>query len=349
MSPGAKVFMALLGAGAVIGVIAVAAKPAKAAAPGQPKQPKPSNAPPDVIVPEPGTAIPGVSLPTIPGFTPPAQSQGGTPPAAPAPPPFFPPVPPLPSFTPPAAAPGPSAAPPSSAPQAPAGTTITLPNPLGGAPLGTFNPATGSVFGPNGVIVGTFNPATGLFTATNGMQVTIPGFGSGAPPVVPAPPFQAAPVPSVPSGAATPAAPPPQAAAPVTTVLPDTAAMVSALLQAEALPGWNKTDPTVVAWQRARPPLVVDGKFGPKSALSVAASLGTVPLVRFWALNGVPKATQLANYQASLIQLANASPDPVRASQLRAAAQREQAQAFSTHGPLPPIPITQQVQVQQVA
>jgi len=346
MSPGAKIFLTLAGVGAVIGVIAVAAAPAHAA-PGAakpPKQPKPSNAPPDVVVPEPGApqASPPASSPSSPPFVPPVPLPPiqGVPvgPPLPQPPQAAPPLPGAPATA-----------------QPPAGTTITLPNPLGGAPLGTFNPATGNVFGPGGVIIGTFDPTTGIFTATTGQRVQVPGFGSTPIQNVPAPatPPPAAPSPAANNAPGTSAASPPPAAppasAPVTTVQADTAAMVAELLAAEASPGWNKTDPTVSVWQRNRPPLVVDGKFGPKSALTVAQSIGTIPIIRFWALNGVPKAKQLEAYQEALIALANASPDPVRAQQLRFSANRERAQAFSAKSALPAIALADQIQLQKVS
>ena len=100
-------------------------------------------------------------------------------------------------------------------------------------------------------------------------------------------------------------------------------------------------------WQRARPPLTADSKFGPGTAVAAAHEIGVLPLIRFWPL-GTPKATLLANYQQALITLANQSPDPVRAAQLRHSAQREQAQAFSTKGPLPALSPSDQVSLAQV-
>jgi hypothetical protein len=71
-------------------------------------------------------------------------------------------------------------------------------------------------------------------------------------------------------------------------------------------------------------------------------------LIRFWP-TGSTKAKALADYQGKIIALANASQDPVHANQLRVSAQREQAQAFSTTGPLKAVPIDQQVQIGKVA
>lgn len=334
MSPGAKIFLTLAGAAGVIGVIAIAAAPANAA-PLPPKQKPGSNAPPDVIVPPPS------GQPAVP---PPLPSGGQTPPFFPA----LPSVLPGGATTPPAAQPPFS---PSVPPQVPPGVTVSLPNPLGGAPLGTFDPATGNVFGPNGVIIGTFNPGTGVFTASNGMTFQIPGFPAGGQqiPGVPAStppliaPFPAAPV--------NPAAPPPAARpvlpAPVTTVQSDTAAMVSALLNAEANAGWNVTDPNVKVFQANRG-LTQDAKFGPGTALKAALEIGTLPLIRFWPL-GTAKATLLQNYQAALLDMANKSPDPAHAAQLRHSAQREQAQAFSVKGKIAAVPASNQVQIAQVA
>ncbi len=339
MSPGAKIFLTLAGAGAVIGIIAIAAAPANAAEP--PKQKPGSNKPPDVIVPDPGT------LPGGQPATPPAVPSGGLP-GLPASPPFFPPLPQTPPGGSVAPPPGPAPVGPNAPPLGPSGVTVSLPNPLGGPPLGTFNPATGNVFGPGGVVIGTFNPATGVFTASNGMTFQIPGFPSGqAFPVVPAsPPPAVAPSPAAPSGAAPPPAAPP-VSAPVTTVKGDTAAMVSALLSAEAQPGWNVTDPNVKVFQANRG-LKQDAKFGPATALKAALEIGTLPLVRFWPL-GTAKATLLQNYQAALLNLANQSSDPAHAAQLRHSAQREQAQAFSVKGKIAAVPASNQVQIAQVA
>ena len=344
MSPGAKVFLTLLGAGGIIGVIAIAAGPAKASPlPKQPKQPQPSNAPPDVIVPPPGgdpISLPPLPQPITTGPTPPPSCLA----------PWWRLLAPQtcrrsralrhsPSF-----------------PQVPPGVTVTLPNPLGGAPLGTFNPATGNVFGPGGIIIGTFNPQTGIFTAATGQQVQIPGFGpqGGALPVVPAPvPTPAAPLPPAPvvqSGPVQPTPPaPPPAPAPVTTISGDTAAMVSALLQQEQSLGWNKKDPNVNVFQQARG-LKVDGEYGVKSALAAAKEIGTLPLIRFWPA-GSQKASALQSYQAQLLSLANsiASTDPTRAAQLRHSAAREAAQSFGVKGKAPALPAASQVSIAQVA
>lgn len=345
MSPGAKLFLTLGGVATVIGVVVLAGSKSANAAPGQPK-PKPqvpgSNAPPDVIVP--ADAPPGSDPASLPPLVP--NGGGGVVPVTPAQPSSSPP------FVLQPAQPQPLPQPPQPLqPATPPGVTFSIPNPMGGAPLGTFDPATGNVFGPGGLIIGTFNPATGIFTASTGQQIQIPGFPSGG---------GLTPLPSVP--VVPPAPPPPQPAqqqqqqpnvapAPApspTPVKSDTAVMVATLLAAEGAPGWNAKDPSVSAWQSARPPLVVDGEFGPKSALTVAQEFGTVPLIRYWP-KGSQKASALQAYKTALLQLANASTDPVRAQQLRLSAARENAQAFSTKGPLPALPSDQQIQLAKVA
>ncbi len=348
MTPGAKVFLTRAAIGGTLGVVALFASTEAKASGGQPKQPKPgSNQPPDVIVPQPGAQSPsGGALPQ------PPASQGlpplfGTPPGPVAPPSVFVPPQVQTPVTPPGVQPG---------------TTFTLPNPLGGPPLGTFDPLTGNVFGPDGITIGTFNPNTGMFTGSNGFTVQVPGFPLGAKTNVPTPATQAAPSASPPSVLTQPAGPvvPPQVTQPsqaspassTTTAVPaDTAAMVAALLDAETRSGWNRKDPNVGVFQRARPPLTNDSKFGPGTALAAAHEIGTLPLIRFWPANGQSKDTLLANYQTGLIALANLvqSTNPAHAAQLRHSAQREQAQAFSTKGPLPALAPSDQVSLTQVA
>lgn len=342
MSPGAKVFLSLAGVGTVLGIVLLAGSKNANAAPAQPKPQVPgSNAPPDIIVPpvippaqqqQPAQPLPLPSLPNIPIIPPQQQQQ----PAQPLPLPSLPSLP---------VQPNPQQ-------QVPPGVTFNIPNPLGGAPLGQFDPATGNVFGPGGLIIGVFNPSTGIFTASTGQQLKIPGFPPGTSGgVVPAPQqAQPLPVPVIPPQPAPPAAqqpPPAPASAPVSTVPTDTAQMVSALLDAETRSGWNTTDPNVQVFQTNRH-LSADGKFGPGTALKAALEIGTLPLIRFWPL-GSTKAKLLANYKASLLDLANQSADPVRAAQLRLSANREDARAFSTKGGLPALPLSMQVAIAKVA
>jgi hypothetical protein len=146
---------------------------------------------------------------------------------------------------------------------------------------------------------------------------------SGPPPFVP--PLPAAPVPSGDSQPVTPPAPAAQAPA---VVPADTAALVQALLQAEASKGWKKIDAAVMAWQKSRG-LKQDGKFGPKSALTVAAEIGTVPIIRYWPTGQYKEGPWLNQYRAALLELAAKATEP-RASQLRHSAEREQGQGFGT-------------------
>lgn len=371
MSPGAKIFLTLAVAGGVLGMLALAGSSTANAAEKEPQQPQPGdNAPPDVIVPEPDGAPPVAQQPP----------SSGPPPFVPQP---FPPVVSVPTPSTPqgpsgqvpagntAQGPAQSVPTPASLPTLPPGM-VALPNPLGGAPLGQFDPASGRVFGPAGTQIGTFDPRTGLFTGANGLQIQIPGFGGSSPPLQTVP----APVPSAPATPATPATsiPPavvvPTPAGPVSIPLPpvatvpsqppapgpgtttiqrDTAQMVAALLAAESAAGWNVVpEPNVTAWQEARPPLKVDGKFGPKSAVEVAETFGTLPLIRSWPL-GSTKAKLLNDYRAALIKLANATDDPTRSAQLRASAAREQAQSFGVKGKAAAVPLSSQVQIQKVA
>lgn len=160
-----------------------------------------------------------------------------------------------------------------------------------------------------------------------------------APAPQPAPPVSLpAPLPPAPVVTA------PPAASAASMVPADTALLVQALLADEATNGWKKKSPAVQAWQKSRG-LKQDGQFGPKSALTVAGEIGTVPIVRYWPA-GAQQAKAVRDYQAALLELANAAPEP-RASQLRVSAQREQGQGFgSKQTALAP---SQRVQLSQVA
>lgn len=160
-------------------------------------------------------------------------------------------------------------------------------------------------------------------------------------------------LPSLPSlpPTAQPAEPAPAPAAPAvptaTTVSADTAALVASLLAAETKAGWNKVSDELKAWQKPRG-LVVDGKFGPKSALTIAAELGTIPLIRFWP-KGSQKEQALSEYRTALYALANTA-EPARAAQLRFSAEREQAQSWGiAAGKAPAIPPALQVSLAKVA
>lgn len=180
-------------------------------------------------------------------------------------------------------------------------------------------------------------PQAGPETPPPAVPVVVPPAPATPPGPVPLPPVA---VPSPAAAEAPPAAP--------TTVRNDTALMVNALLTAEGRDGWNDVDPAVQAWQPPRG-LVVDGKFGPKSALTVAEEFGTIPIIRFWP-KGSQKASALQNYRAALVALANKAADPVRAAQLRVSAQREQAQSFGVkQGKAAAIPASIRVSLAKVA
>lgn len=186
--------------------------------------------------------------------------------------------------------------------------------------------------------------------------IPVPPFIPQAPNQQAAPPVVLPPLPALPTLPTGPVSLPPvpaetapahPAAAP-TSVSADTAAMVNALLTAEGRSGWNIVDPAVQAWQKSRG-LVVDGKFGPKSALAVAEEFGTVPIIRFWP-KGSQKAPALQNYRAALLEIANHSTDTTRAAQLKVSAQREQAQAFGAKAAAAPaLPADLRVSLAKVA
>lgn len=170
----------------------------------------------------------------------------------------------------------------------------------------------------------------------------LPPAGSSLPPFVPpAPAPQQAPtvpvaLPSSPPFVPAQPAPPTPAPAPIPVPTPaaaasvpaDTAVLVRALLADEATATWKRKSAAVQAWQKSRG-LKQDGEFGPKSAITVAQEIGTVPIVRYWP-TGAQQVKAVRDYQAALLALANSAPEP-RASQLRIAAQREQGQGFGSH------------------
>ena len=140
----------------------------------------------------------------------------------------------------------------------------------------------------------------------------------------------AAPVlPTVPGPAPAPSAPPASAPELPSTAPADTVALVTKMLAQEQNPHWRIIpEPLLVAWQKARG-LTADGDFGTGGALKMAQEIGTLPIIRGWPKGSFPGDGKLAAYQASLQQIANAAPEP-RASQLRAAAVREQGQGYGT-------------------
>lgn len=115
----------------------------------------------------------------------------------------------------------------------------------------------------------------------------------------------------------------------------DTAAVLSVMLPAEATAKWKRVEAALKPWQRARQ-LKEDGKFGPKSALTMAAETGLLPIIRYWPAGAQP-GKAVPEFRAALIALANDAAEP-RATQLRAAAEREQGQGFgSNQKPISPL------------
>lgn len=116
--------------------------------------------------------------------------------------------------------------------------------------------------------------------------------------------------------------------------------MVRTLLAAEEAPGWKQVLGVVRQYQSAKG-LVVDGKYGPKTALRVAIDVGTIPIVRFWptAAGANPQAA-VDSYRDGLLEIArNASG--AHAQLLRASAARETGQGFGPpQGSNGKIPIT---------
>ncbi len=171
---------------------------------------------------------------------------------------------------------------------------------------------------------------------------SIPGVNTGGAqplPTLPTLPFPAqqpaAQLPQTPVLPTVPGPPPPISAPPaspaeVTTSAPaDTVALVTKMLAQEANPHWRIIpEPLLIAWQKARG-LTADGDFGMGTALKLAQEIGTIPIIRGWPKGSTPHDGKLANYQASLQQIANAAPEP-RASQLRASAAREAGQGYGT-------------------
>jgi hypothetical protein len=103
--------------------------------------------------------------------------------------------------------------------------------------------------------------------------------------------------------------------------------MLSVLLGAEQHAGWKRIEPTVKRWQTERE-LVADGKFGPKSGLTLALEAGTIPIVRYWpATDGRNPEAALADYRAGLEEIAISSPRS-RAELLAVSAARETGQSF---------------------
>ncbi len=232
----------------------------------------------------------------------------------PAPPNPFPSLPPggLPSF--PGVTPPPGGS--STQPVIPApGTAIPLPG-GGSIPVPSI-PGVNTPSAPNQPlpsIPSLPNLIPGLTPAATGPAIQLP----------PAPVL-----PTVPGPAPAPSAPPASTPEIPSSAPADTVAVVTKMLAQEQNPHWRiAPEPLLAAWQSARG-LGKDGQFGTGSALKMAQEIGTLPIIRGWPKGSFPGDGKLAAYRASLQQIANSAPEP-RASQLRAAAVREQGQGYGT-------------------
>jgi len=162
-----------------------------------------------------------------------------------------------------------------------------------------------------------------------------------AAPVIPAAPAPVIPAAPAPVPASTPVIPP---AAPNTPPVPEisteettpqadpngTIALARALISEEGQSGWKHVSDSVKTWQ-GRLGLKQDGQLGPKSVQRMASEVAILPLVRYWALNSQPLATQLANHRDALFTMAEAKKldgDTVWAAGLIASAEREQGQGW---------------------
>jgi len=115
-----------------------------------------------------------------------------------------------------------------------------------------------------------------------------------------------------------------------------TVRLARSMLDAEDQPGWKRVEPDVAAWQ-SRVGLTSDGKFGPKSALTMGSEVGVLPLVRFWP-KGSQKSAVLKKYRNDLATLAAIQAEkgrPAHSAALLASAQTEQAQSYGVTNPKP--------------
>jgi hypothetical protein len=120
-----------------------------------------------------------------------------------------------------------------------------------------------------------------------------------------------------------------------TNIPDDTAAVLATMLPRESTADWKREEAILKNWQRSRG-LTADGKFGPGGALVMAQETGLLPIVRFWPRGSLIETGAVSDYQDKLFQLAATAPEP-RKSQLMAAAEREQGQAFARNpGPITP-------------
>lgn len=120
-----------------------------------------------------------------------------------------------------------------------------------------------------------------------------------------------------------------------------TVSLARQMIGVESQSGWKTAlKAEIQAWQ-ARMRLVVDGKFGPNSALLMADEIGVLPLIRYWSSTGGTKEQQLSSYRTKLLAKANtfkqtAATKPHGVA-LELSAIHEQGQGYPTSpGPLPP-------------
>lgn len=117
-----------------------------------------------------------------------------------------------------------------------------------------------------------------------------------------------------------------------------TIALAKSMINAESSAGWKTALANDIKVWQARMGLTADGKFGPKSAIKMAAEVGVLPLVRYYASTGGTKATQVAAYRAAIEQVASnvASTNPAHSVSLRSSEAYEQGQGYATSpGPVP--------------
>lgn len=117
-----------------------------------------------------------------------------------------------------------------------------------------------------------------------------------------------------------------------------TIALAKSMINAESSAGWKTALANDIKVWQARMGLTADGKFGPKSAIKMAAEVGVLPLVRYYASTGGTKATQVAAYRAAIEQVASnvASTNPAHSVSLRSSESYEQGQGYATSpGPVP--------------
>jgi hypothetical protein len=107
----------------------------------------------------------------------------------------------------------------------------------------------------------------------------------------------------------------------------DTAAVLGQMLAIEATSKWKRVEESLKPWQQERA-LKVDGKFGPKSATTMALETGLLPIVRYWPA-GATKDAAVKAYRETLRSIAVTAEEP-RRTQLLAAAEREKGQGFGT-------------------